>query len=285
MPGANLNDKKHGLVGAMRWVPVTSKPCSFARKGVIVHGGPLRVLDVCISKACVRHHPSTKSTAGGASGAKELARTEQLASERAHQAALWKHESEMRKWSVGCFQAIAHEVVRLAVEHVPTDEAPAPAFGRLILSALLGQANYDAVAKYFGVAFKDGTETADDVALIPDEKVATAIVVCLATDAIGYVYGYGKYASELASAAAFLGTLGVQEPADVIQAAARAFEAATPKPTKPRKPSATKAKSATQRKAEQVAKAAKKPTPASVLGKVSAPKPKKKAGAEKAKAS
>ena len=62
MPGALLQDKKHGLVGTRRWVPVKGKACEYSRKGVIVHGGPLTILDVCISKKCGKHHPKVKKS-------------------------------------------------------------------------------------------------------------------------------------------------------------------------------------------------------------------------------
>lgn len=61
MPGFYLGTKTHGLLGQGRWKEVKSaKACAHVQRGVIVHGGPLRVLNVCAKKGCPKHWPIEK---------------------------------------------------------------------------------------------------------------------------------------------------------------------------------------------------------------------------------
>ena len=57
-PGADLNDKKHKLIGARRWCEIKkpSQRCKHVERGVVVHGGPMRVIDICRTKGCRKHH-------------------------------------------------------------------------------------------------------------------------------------------------------------------------------------------------------------------------------------
>ena len=183
MPGANLQDKKHGLVGGLRWVPVKGKPCDYVRRGVIVHGGPLQVLDVCISKACKKHHPKRTSTAVGGAVA-----TVNREAERKHQEALYDHDDKERKWKHGCFDAIGHQVVRVALEHVPTD-AVIPSFGRLILAALPTRRNSEALETVFKV---EAGEDGDLVPKLTDEQIAPAIVLCVTWRSDGLLPRVGR---------------------------------------------------------------------------------------------
>ena len=113
MPGALLQDKKHGLVGTRRWVRVKGKACEYSRKGVVVHGGPLTILDVCISKKCGKHHPKVKKAAGSAA-------VDQRA-EQAQREATWKYEDAVRGWYRSRHEAISGAVMRVALDHVPED--------------------------------------------------------------------------------------------------------------------------------------------------------------------
>ena len=60
--GADLNTKKHGLINASSWVEIHSKKdeCGNEVEGVIVHGGPMRVLRVCHKRGCPKHRPPKK---------------------------------------------------------------------------------------------------------------------------------------------------------------------------------------------------------------------------------
>ncbi len=63
MPGADLGTKKHGILGQGRWTRITGPKnrCANVEKGVVVHGGPMRVLEVCATKGCPKHHPPRKA--------------------------------------------------------------------------------------------------------------------------------------------------------------------------------------------------------------------------------
>lgn len=89
--GSDLDDRKHGLVNAGAWAEIRSERerCENARQGVVLHGGRVRVLEVCVKKGCKKHRPPRpKSTA--AAVRKETKReaavaTEQIAAERRRQ--------------------------------------------------------------------------------------------------------------------------------------------------------------------------------------------------------
>ena len=238
MPGANLQDKKHGLVGGLRWVPVKGKPCDHVRRGVIVHGGPLQVLDVCISKACKKHHPKVRSYGvGGASGGNGKAprSVEDRAAEKSHEEAVREYEGQHMKWKTKCFSAIAEGVVKSALANVPAD-AVTPAFGRLILTASPWQRLRD-VEDWMKVESED---TEDVVAKLTDEQIAPALVVTLASVAVGGYHGWGDYAENVRACVALLAGLGVDKPEAVIDAAVSAWTKDNLRPKKPRKPRVTK---------------------------------------------
>lgn len=68
MPGHYLGAAAKGLLNRNAWKEVKSeKACTFARRGCVVHGGPLRVLWVCAKKGCPKHWPVQKNTAPGKS--------------------------------------------------------------------------------------------------------------------------------------------------------------------------------------------------------------------------
>lgn len=61
-PGADLGDKKSGVLGSGRWTAITGKKnaCEHVQKGVVVHGGPMEILEVCATKGCPKHFPVQK---------------------------------------------------------------------------------------------------------------------------------------------------------------------------------------------------------------------------------
>lgn len=61
MPGPLLG-KKHGALARGSWTPILTKKdrCAHVQRGVIVHGGRPRVLDVCATKGCPKHRPVAK---------------------------------------------------------------------------------------------------------------------------------------------------------------------------------------------------------------------------------
>lgn len=69
-PGADLGTKDHGLLGTARWTPITDQRhrCPNVQRGVVVHAGPLEVLEVCATKGCPKHFPVAKKSDAGSRG-------------------------------------------------------------------------------------------------------------------------------------------------------------------------------------------------------------------------
>ena len=259
-PGADLQDKKHRLVGSRRWVPGKGKPCQFVKRGVIVHGGPLQILDVCIDKKCGKHHPKLASTLSGGSEDGTAKEAQQ------YREVVFQFEEKEREWNRQCHNAISAEIMRVALIHVPTD-AVTPAFGRLLLKTLPIRNLRADTSKL--IKLPENEHGGIDFPELTDAQVTTAIVMSLTQDAIGWYAAYEKPQDCFAEGVTLLTALGVKDPTSVIVDAAAAYAAANPKPKKPRKPTARKkalARPLGLKGRKSTAKAA-KPTPASELGK------------------
>ncbi len=91
-PGADLGDKNHGILGTGRWTAITGgkNRCPNVQKGVVVHGGPLEILDVCATKGCPKHFPPKP-------GRDTEARNEQLEKQRAAQEERERKDREARE--------------------------------------------------------------------------------------------------------------------------------------------------------------------------------------------
>jgi ParB/RepB/Spo0J family partition protein len=91
-PGADLGDKKHGILGTGRWTANVGgkNRCPNVERGIVVHGGPMEILDVCATKGCPKHFPvAPKREAQSAESREqfEKAREEQEAKARKEQEA------------------------------------------------------------------------------------------------------------------------------------------------------------------------------------------------------
>ena len=70
--GADLGNKKHGLVNGGSWQEIRTKKdhCENVVDGVVVHGGPVRTVKCCVKKGCPKHRPvktqAQRSTAAAA---------------------------------------------------------------------------------------------------------------------------------------------------------------------------------------------------------------------------
>ena len=62
----DLGTKKHGAIGRGRWLAIDGPRdrCAHVQRGVVVHGGPMRILEVCASKGCPKHFPAPKMVPG-----------------------------------------------------------------------------------------------------------------------------------------------------------------------------------------------------------------------------
>ena len=242
MPGALLQDKKHGLVGTRRWVPVKGKKCKYSRQGVIVHGGPLAILDVCISKECGKHHPKAKSVSS--SGTKGASGVDQKA-ERKYQDVVWKHQSDERGWRQARHAAVGDEVMRVALDHVSPD-AVGPTFGKLLLVGLSSNARVFEFPKQLAFPTDDNGDI--DLPELEYTQVVEALVMYLANQAIGWYDSYSSDDENYADSVALLTGLGATDPKSVIADAMKAYADANPKPKKPRKPRTKKAVKKTAKK-------------------------------------
>lgn len=84
----DLGTRKHGALGAGRWVAIRNERdrCDHVKKGVVVHGGPMRIIEVCATKGCVTHFPPRETPATSDLAAKDRAAAAREAEERTHQA-------------------------------------------------------------------------------------------------------------------------------------------------------------------------------------------------------
>ena len=132
-PGADTGDKKHGLVGHKSWVEIGSivyndagrkakaKDCEHAVDGVVVHGGPVRVLRACAKKGCPVHRPKAKpAPAGEAKATGEQKRP------------TWEVKNEKREVERKAWEAELPEVAQAFAEHVKGLKLTPEMLGRLV---------------------------------------------------------------------------------------------------------------------------------------------------------
>ena len=126
---SDLGNNKHGLVGRGKWEPIGATSwggeipdCEHAQDGVVVHGGPLRILRVCAKPGCPVHRPprdsSTAATgaadAGGEDGAAATG-TDRQAPDPDHE---WREREQRRREEAKRWDAEKGDVLRTFAEHV-----------------------------------------------------------------------------------------------------------------------------------------------------------------------
>ena len=107
MVASKLGRKDHGLIGRGRWVQIGSmaykpgssrltkvKRCEHTVKGVVVHGGPLEVIEVCARPKCPVHRPPRKRQASTAPAGGSRQRPSWEEEERQHREEAERWESE-----------------------------------------------------------------------------------------------------------------------------------------------------------------------------------------------
>lgn len=97
-----------------KWREVTSEKhqCAHTVRGVVTHGGPYRVLEVCITRSCPKHFPKAKPT----TALKRSKATEDTA--RAKQQTREREEQERRDVERAEWEAIAPALDKAFVGHV-----------------------------------------------------------------------------------------------------------------------------------------------------------------------
>jgi len=131
-PGGQLG-QKHGSLPHGRWVEIGSKsytgkvvkPCEHAERGVVVHGGPVRVLTVCATKGCPVHWPERKKSKAARTRATADAsrqRGERENAERERQPkireAFGRALNEAINEKASSFTKLDSRVLRIAARHV-----------------------------------------------------------------------------------------------------------------------------------------------------------------------
>lgn len=83
--------QQRGVVRADDWKAIGKRRCAHARPGVVVHGGPLEVLDVCVErKKCGTHWPKPKKATATPAAAED--------SEHSYQAQERRREEARKAW-------------------------------------------------------------------------------------------------------------------------------------------------------------------------------------------
>ena len=169
-PGSDLGIKNHGLIGRKSWIEIGSKDtyhqfdgeevpdCDNGVEGVVVHGGPMRVVPrVCAKKGCEVHRPpksrkGEESTEGGDTGKATASKTS-VPNWKIEQA---EREEETRQW-----EDELPVVFKSFVEHVrKADLQLTPEFIREVL-------NLGDVEKHFARAFGDDWKfKAEDIPVV-----------------------------------------------------------------------------------------------------------------------
>lgn len=133
-----------------KWKAVGKKPCAHQVTGVIVHGGPARVLQVCTKRSCAIHwpqKPKTKKPAASSSGAKRENVAESWEARQKRERA--EQEIATKRWA-----KVQPEAVRQVVTHVGAMKLDVP-FVKVFLDQVdiwNGLFKVAEVQKLFGVA-------------------------------------------------------------------------------------------------------------------------------------
>lgn len=113
--GAGANDPIPVPRG--KWHEITAKKnrCASVQRGVITHGGPTRVLDVCATKGCPKHFPApvkAPATTKGSDGSKA---TKVAPKEESYQEQQRRRDEERKTW-----ETLHHKLCRRLAAHVET---------------------------------------------------------------------------------------------------------------------------------------------------------------------
>ena len=135
-PGADMGDKKHGMIGAKSWIEIGGDvpPCEHDIEGVIVHGAPFRVVRVCAKKGCPVHRPPQEKAPA----------KEKKAKPPEHD---WKAEQEKREQEQREWDDERPSVVKAFIEHLKEK-------GLKLDAALVRKTvNTEQIEEYFADAF------------------------------------------------------------------------------------------------------------------------------------
>lgn len=145
--GAKPGD--HIPVPPSRWREVTRTidRCQFVRKGVVTHGGPARLLDVCATKRCAKHFPPAPKPAARSKAAFASARDEQVNTRAVEQKAQEKAKQDKEAWAA--LLKVAGPAFAAHVKGIKLTAA--------LVSDTIGSWRVQRIKDTFGVALTDTT--------------------------------------------------------------------------------------------------------------------------------
>lgn len=183
-PDADLGTQKHGMVGRASWVEIKTKKdeCPHVRKGVVVHGGPMRILRVCAQKGCPKHRPPSKLRTAAKAGksASPAVDAKRLAKEAAERRTRELEEARKSEVDLRCLHtAVANS----------TSAQLDVAFRAMLDDLLGGDVDVEAFNETFKTKWKWRAGTAP-LKSLSDLKLRQALVFC--TISRLQCYGDGK---------------------------------------------------------------------------------------------
>lgn len=140
--GAKPNDKNTPL-SPSKWKQVKPGSCEHAQLGAVTHGGPARVLTVCIARSCAKHWPVAKKAKARTSGKT----SSQPAGKDAYALEQERERAEEKAWAA-FFKKAGPDVAR-TLQHVKLNAA--------LVRALVPSWNINGVKERFGVTLSDAT--------------------------------------------------------------------------------------------------------------------------------
>lgn len=125
-----------------KWKEVTSEKnrCEHTVRGVVVHGGPARVLDVCTKRSCAKHWPVAK---------KKPAEKTARPAEPKHD---WKTENRKREEERQAWQAVLKRALPAFAQHVAKIK-----FSAALVREVLGAEDVASLTRQFTIGLRDKT--------------------------------------------------------------------------------------------------------------------------------
>lgn len=135
-------------LGKNRWREITAKKdrCDHVQRGVVTHGGPYRVLEVCAKKGCPTHFPVTKREPSGRQSLPKPAGKSQ-----------WEIDDDRRKAERKAWQALFPDVAPALVAHLMKVKFDA-ALVKHVIHATTGYSEFadvTTVKKLYGVTLSN----------------------------------------------------------------------------------------------------------------------------------
>lgn len=104
-------DAKDTPLSPSKWKPVKPGTCPHAQLGAVVHGGPARVLTVCVKRSCAKHWPQPKKAKASKTGATKAAAKHTNRPQ-------WEIENERRQAAQAAWDQVMDALRPVIVDHL-----------------------------------------------------------------------------------------------------------------------------------------------------------------------